>query len=130
MAVSRIKAYFKCDIQKVWEVVTSLDNYSWRSDLCKIEIIGENQFIEHTKSGYITTFEIITNDPFKRWEFNMENASIKGHWIGIFRQVNEGTEIDFTEEATPKKAIMKPFIKPYLKLQQKKYIADLRKALI
>ena len=33
MAVSTIKEEFKCEIEKVWELVTSLDNYSWRSDI-------------------------------------------------------------------------------------------------
>ena len=47
MAVSNIKANFQCDIQKVWDVITTLQNYSWRSDLSKVEIVGENQFIEY-----------------------------------------------------------------------------------
>ena len=33
MAVSNIKATFQGDVQRVWEVVTSLESYSWRSDL-------------------------------------------------------------------------------------------------
>lgn len=28
----------RSDIQKVWETVTSLEKYTWRSDLSKIEI--------------------------------------------------------------------------------------------
>ncbi|MBN1042823.1 polyketide cyclase, partial [Clostridium botulinum] len=35
MAVSNIKATFQCDIKKIWGIVTSLENYSWRSDLSK-----------------------------------------------------------------------------------------------
>lgn len=38
MAVSNIKVAFQSDIQKVWRTVTSLENYTWRSDLSKIEI--------------------------------------------------------------------------------------------
>ena len=55
MAVSTIKAEFKCEIEKVWELVTSLDNYSWRSDLGKIVVtVPEKEFEEHTKdSGYL-----------------------------------------------------------------------------
>lgn len=56
MAVSNIKAAFQSDVQTVWEVVTSLENYSWRSDLSKIEIVSENQFKEYTKDGYPTVF--------------------------------------------------------------------------
>ena len=46
MAISNIKAFFSCDVKKVWDTVTSLDQYEWRSDLSKIEIINEKQFVE------------------------------------------------------------------------------------
>lgn len=129
MAVSNIKATFQSDIQKVWEVVTSLKNYSWRSDLSKIEIINENQFVEYTKEGYATTFTITVQEPYKRWEFDIENDNIKGHWTGIFSEKDGQTEIDFTEDVIAKKVFMKPFVKAYLKKQQALYISDLQKAL-
>lgn len=129
MAVSNIKATFQSDVQRVWEIVTSLEKYSWRSDLSKIEIINENQFTEYTKDGYPTTFTITRTEPYKRWEFDMENSNMKGHWTGIFSEKNGNTEIEFIEEVTAKKMIMKPFVKAYLKKQQELYIADLRKTL-
>lgn len=129
MAVSNVKAVFQSDIQRVWEVVTSLKDYAWRSDLSKIEILNENQFIEYTKEGYPTTFTITRTEPCKRWEFDMENSNMKGHWTGIFAEKDGNTEIDFTEEVTAKKVIMKPFVKAFLKKQQELYVADLRNAL-
>ena len=51
----------------------------------------------------------------ERWEFDMENENMAGHWTGIFSQKNGQTEIDFTEDVTVKKPIMKLFIKSYLK---------------
>ena len=129
MAVSNRKAVFHNDIQKVWEVVTSLKNYSWRSDLSRIEVMNENQFIEYTKDGYPTIFTITRTEPYQCWEFDMENSNMKGHWTGVFSEKNGSTEIDFTEEVIAKKLIMKPFVKSYLKKQQKLYIADLRREL-
>lgn len=129
MAVSNIKAVFQCDIQKTWETVTSLEKYAWRSDLSKIEIKNENQFIEYTKEGYATTFTVTANEPYKRWEFDMENDNIKGHWVGVFTQQGEHSEIDFTEDVVAKKIFMKPFVKSYLKRQQAQYVLDLKKAL-
>lgn len=129
MAVSNIKAVFQSDIKKVWETVTSLENYAWRSDLGRIEIKDEKSFVEYTKDGYATTFTITVMEQYKRWEFDMENDNIKGHWIGIFTQKGEQTELDFTEDVTAKKVFMKPFVKAYLKKQQKQYISDLQKAL-
>lgn len=129
MAISNIKAVFSEDIQKVWETVTDVKSYTWRSDLSKTEILNEKQFVEYTKEGYATTFTITVTEPCKRWEFDMENGNMKGHWIGVFTQSESGTEIDFTEDVTVKKIFMKPFVKAYLKKQQAQFIADLEKAL-
>lgn len=59
----------------------------------------------------------------------MENDNMKGHWTGIFSTHNGDTEIEFIEDVTPKKLIMKPFIKSFLKKQQTLYVSDLRKVL-
>lgn len=128
MPIANAKAKFNCSVQKVWDIVTSLTDYAWRSDLGKIEVINEKQFIEYTPEGYATTFTITLTEPYKRWEFDMENDNMKGHWTGIFSEMNGATEIDFTEDVEAKKRIMKPFVKGYLKKQQAKYIADLQKA--
>jgi hypothetical protein len=130
MAVCSIKAIFDKDILEVWSVVTSLENYAWRSDLSKIEVTDDKQFVEYTKDGYATTFTITAEEPCKRWEFDIENSNIRGHWTGIFTEEEGQTVIEFTEEVTAKKALMKPFVKAYLKKQQALYIADLRKVLI
>lgn len=129
MAVSNIEAIFQSDVRRVWDIVTCLKNYSWRSDLSKIEIINENQFKEYTNDGFATTFTITVKEPYERWEFDMENDNIKGHWIGVFTQKGEQTEINFTENVIAKKFFMKPFVKSYLRKQQALYISDLQRAL-
>lgn len=68
-------------------------------------------------------------EPFARWEFDMDNDNMHGHWIGVFTARDGMTEIDFTEEVTAKKLLLKPFVKGYLKKQQERYITDLKKAL-
>lgn len=72
MAIPKMQAEFTCDMAEIWNIVTSPKNYSWRSDISRIE---------------------------------------------------------FTGDVTAKKNIMKPFVKGYLKKQQQKYIADLRREL-
>lgn len=129
MAVSNIKATFSSNIEKVWETVTSLKNYAWRSDLSKIEILNEKQFVEYTKEGYATIFTITAMEACKRWEFDMENDNMKGHWSGVFTSKDGRTQIDFTEDVTAKKVFMKPFVGMYLKKQQALYVEDLKKAL-
>ncbi len=130
MAVSEIKAAFSANVQEVWGIVTSLENYQWRSDLSRIEVLNDKQFVEYTKAGYPTNFTVTFVEPYKRWEFDMENDNMKGHWTGIFRSAVGRTEIEFTEEVTAKKVIMKPFVKAYLKKQQAQYVEDLKKALL
>ncbi len=129
MAVSNIKATFRSNVEKVWETVTSLENYAWRSDLSKIEILNEKQFVEYTKEGYATTFTITAVEACKRWEFDMENDNMKGHWSGVFTDKDGQTEIEFTEDVTAKKVFMKPFVGMYLKKQQALYVEDLKRAL-
>lgn len=129
MAVSNVIATFPCDLKKVWDVVTTLSTYAWRSDLNKIEILSDAQFVEYTKEGYATTFTTTVMEPYRQWEFDMENDSIKGHWIGLFTQKDGHTYLALTEDVTVKKLIIKPFAKIYLKKQQVQYIADLKRAL-
>ena len=129
MAVAKVKVIFSGDVKKVWETVTSLKNVAWRSDLSRIEIVDDKTFIEYTKEGYATTFTVTATDPYRRWEFDMENDNMKGHWTGVFTQKGEETEVDFTEDVTAKKLVMKPFVGAYLRKQQAQYISDLSKAL-
>ncbi len=130
MTTSNIKAIIQSDIHTVWEIMLEIDHYStWRSDVSKTEAVNEKQFIEYTKEGYPTTFTITVVEPYKRWEFDMENSNMEGHWIGIFTSRGAETEIDFTEHVMAKKLLMKPFVKPFLKKQQARFVKDLQKAL-
>lgn len=129
MAVSNIKAVFQSDIQTVWEVVTSLTDYAWRSDLARVEVLNENQFVEYTKEGFATTFTITATEFCRRWEFDMENSNMTGHWTGVFSERGGETEIDFTEEVTAKKFYLKPLLNAFLKKQQSRYVEDLKQEL-
>ena len=128
MATSNIKALIPSVLRQVWDFVLDIENYAaWRSDLSKTEVISDKQFIEYTKDGYPTTFTVTVVDPYRRWEFDMENSNTKGHWTGVFTAKGDKTEIDFTEQVEAKKLLMKPFVKSYLKKQQAQFVADIIK---
>ena len=128
MATSNIRANIPSELRQVWDLVLDIENYAaWRSDLSKTEVISDKQFIEYTKDGYPTTFTVTLVEPYRRWEFDMENSNMKGHWIGIFTAKADETEIDFTECVEAKKLLMKPFVKSYLKKQQIQFVADIMK---
>lgn len=128
MAISNRKAMIHSELRQVWDLVLDIENYaSWRSDLSKAEVISDKQFIEYTKDGYSTTFTVTLVEPYRRWEFDMENSNMKGHWIGIFTAQGDETEIDFTEQVKAKKWLLKPFVKSYLRKQQTQFVADIMK---
>ncbi len=130
MAVSTIKVSFNCNIERVWDIVTSLTDYSWRSNLEKIEIIDDKRFIEYSKDGFATTFTVTVKEQYRRWEFDLDNNNISGHWVGIFTSNGDKqTTIEFTEDVTAKKFFMKPLLKSFLKKQQARYAEDLKRAL-
>lgn len=126
MAKSQIKAMLPWDVQKVWQMVTNVGGYSWRSDLSRTEVLSETQFIEYTKEGYPTTFTVTRSEPCRRWEFDMENSNMRGHWVGIFTQDAGNTSIEFTEAVTAKKFFLRPFVASYLRKQQARFVADLK----
>ena len=130
MIQSNIKKQFSCDRNKLWDIITDNSNYEWRSDLSKIEIIDDTHFVEYTKNNFPTYFTITSKEKLKEYKFDLENANLKGKWIGIFKELPNGNiELDFTEEIEVNNFIMKIFAKSYLKSQQKRYMRDLERAL-
>ena len=134
MRKSSITATFEADVKTIWNIVTDNNNFLWRSDLAKIEILDDGKrFVEYSKGGFSTTFTITSNEAFKLYKFDMENKNFIGHWTGIFNETeNGGTKIDFTEELHIKNPIMEilSYLFMNLKKMQETYINDLRKELI
>ena len=130
MAYANIKATLASDIRKVWDTVTDLKDWSWRSGLDRIEVLSDTQFVEYTEDGFATTFTVTLKERYRRWEFDMENSRMRGHWAGIFTAREGHTEIVLTETVTAKKLLLRPFVKAYLKKQQARYVSDLKKALL
>ncbi len=130
MIISSVEVVIPKEVQSVWKVVLDVEGYAqWRSDLQKAERIGNRQFVEYTKGGYPTTFTVTCTDICRRWEFDMENSNMTGHWTGIFDPREQETVIHFTEQLTVKKFYLRPFVRGFLKRQQKLYVEDLKKAL-
>ncbi|SNV62329.1 polyketide cyclase [Veillonella rodentium] len=126
MAIFNMKVTLLCPVEIVWNVVTNLNDFSWRSDLKDVRIIDEHNFIEITKDGIETHFKVTECVTYQSWIFEMENKNIKGTWVGKFYAKGDKTILDFTENVVSKKLIFKPFISLYLKRQQKIYFRDLK----
>ena len=126
MATSNMKVTILCPIEIVWDTVTNLNDFSWRSDLKAVKIIDEHNFIEIAKNGIETYFRITECIKYRSWIFEIDNKNIKGFWLGKFYSKGDKTILDFTENVVSKKVIFKPFISFYLKRQQKIYFRDLK----
>lgn len=123
-------ANFCNPMETVWNIVTDNTAYAWRSDVVRIEVSDDgNNFTEFTKGGFETQFTITLKNPYERYEFDMKNKNMNGHWTGIFSRDGSGTKIEFTEEVEVSNPIMNLFVKSYLKKQQETYVMDLKKLL-
>ena len=123
-------ANFCNPMETVWNIVTDNTAYAWRSDVVRIEVSDDgNNFTEFTNGGFETQFTITLKNPYERYEFDMKNKNMNGHWTGIFSKDGSGTKIEFTEEVEVSNPIMNLFVKSYLKKQQETYVIDLRKSL-
>ena len=71
MVKSNIKKEFNCDIEKLWNIITDNTNYTWRSDLSKIEIIDDKHFIEYAKNNYPTYFTITSKENLKEYRLSL-----------------------------------------------------------
>ena len=76
MIKSSIKKQFSCDKNKLWDVITDNNNYSWRSDLSKIEIIDNIHFVEYTKNNFPTYFTITSKIKLEEYKFDIEKGDI------------------------------------------------------
>lgn len=129
MQTATITAILDHIVDDVWRIVTDNQNYHWRSDCFKIDVVDELHFCEYTEDGFRTDFTITTKIAHQRYEFALSNKNMRGTWIGIFEESGNTTKITFTECISVKNPIMKLFVKSYLKKQQNIYLSDLKKAL-
>lgn len=115
------------DINTVWSVIRNIEAYpQWRSDVFDVEILDSTRFIEYGRNAFPTTFLITKEEEPFLWEFDIDNANIHGHWIGMLHETENGTEVEFSEAISVKKIIFKPFVKAYLKKQQSRFMEDLK----
>lgn len=54
MIKSNINKIINCNIKDVFNRVSDFQNYHWRNDIIKVEILSDTNFIEYSKDGYKT----------------------------------------------------------------------------
>ena len=132
MKTSTITAEFAAAPAQVWAIVTDQQNTGWRSDLDRVEVISDTEFIEYAKGGFATHFRITVVEPEKAYAFFMENQNFTGQWRGTFSETSQGgTQIVFTEQLKMKNPVIGLAAHLFMNLKkiQRRYVLDLQAAL-
>ena len=123
----QIKAAVRADADTLWQIMTDNVNYAWRSDIARVEILDETNFVEYDKKNFPTFFTVIEAKPTARYVMKFENKNITGSFTGILREEEGGATVTLKECVRVKRLFLRLLIKPYLKKQQKKYVAALKR---
>lgn len=98
----RRESVFNTSPKNLFEVVIDNQNWQHRSDLKELNILkSENGFEvweEMSKDGNIIRFKTKEKIPHTYYSFEMESSVITGHWIGEFKELENGNTLFTTTE--------------------------------
>jgi len=117
-------AHLSCPAELVWETVTSLSDWTWRSDIQDCRPTGTNTFTE-TSGGVTTEFTVTDKTPCRRYALAIKNSALQGSWEGLFASDGEGAVLTLTEEIQAEGLLRRLVAPAYLRVQQRRYIRDL-----
>ncbi|MCD7949063.1 MAG: hypothetical protein LUG12_02210 [Erysipelotrichaceae bacterium] len=115
-------------IEDVWQLVTDLNEQTWRNHLNSSRVIDTKHYEEINDQGLKTTFVILNKIVNEVFEFNFKNDEYDGHWLAKFEVVdNNITKLHITAAFETKKKSM--FAKKNFNKIVKQYFNDLQQAL-
>ena len=131
MRESNILANLKSSPRNIWEIIINNEDYFWRSDLEKIEIVDETKFIEYHKSGNKTVFIVVDKIPYEEYRLNIFHDKFTGERILRLEEEKDGTTLELSEkiEMNDKLTELLSYMSMNIKMEQKIYIRDLKKKL-
>lgn len=122
---------FPFDIKNVWDIITNNEDYAWRSDLSKIEILNDgNSWVEYNTNGSSINFSILKKDYLKEYNFSMENNIFTGQFSSTYKKDIDGnTVVEFVESISIKNPIIRSLSYLFFNIKkfQNIYINDLKK---
>lgn len=130
--IAQFTAYFQSDSTAVWNAMTDHTDFSWRSDLTRINTVNDREFIEIFKNGNETRFLITEKEPCRKYAFHMEHTLFTGEWSGVFTDLpDRNTKVVLTEKLHFKNPViyLLSLCMMNLKSMQKRYVRDLKKKL-
>lgn len=113
----------------VFEVMCNNEDFSWRSDLKRIDILNEKEFIEIYPNDNQTTFKITKIEPDTYYSFDLKNKIFEGYWTGELSPTStNGTKLTLTEHIHVYNPIIRIFASMFMNLKkmQETYVHDLK----
>ncbi|WP_371163755.1 SRPBCC family protein [Buchananella felis] len=114
--------------KQVWQVVTDLKRWQWRSDLSECKVVDEQRFIETPKKGKPIRFCTTRLEKPRIWEFQMESPTLTGVWRGTFESKGKGgCHVTSVETVKFRRRLFPRWVaKRFLVTYQARYFRDLR----
>ena len=143
---------FPCTKTQLWDIMTSLHDYSWRKDIARLQPLENGSFCEYTaekvvseinteKAGakfepevkyekifFPTTFHLAEKEKFQRLLLEFDNEKVSGTLELFFSENSGKAALRILGNVTGKRLAMKPFAKTYLVNRLNAYLANLRTA--
>ena len=132
--ISEKEIILEYNVKAIWDIVVNNSDYGWRSDIKKIELLDNENWMEYydEEGKYYSKFILKNKEKYTLYSFDIENKNYYGNWTGRFIEINENeTKLIFTEKINVKNKIMKVFAKIFWNLGkiQEQYFVDLIKKL-
>lgn len=106
MRKAGVWAVYDADLKTAWDVLTSREDVSWRSDLKKIEYrAGNHDYVEHSHDGYQLGYVVTEERPYEYYEIETWSLETKGKRSFEFEDMEDGTVRVILREETK----IKPF---------------------
>ena len=100
MRKAGVWAIYDADVKAAWDVLTSRDDVSWRTDLKKIEYRSVNDdFVEYSNDGYQLGFVVTEERPYEYYEIETWSLETRGRRMYTFEETEDGkTRVILQEE--------------------------------
>ena len=100
MRKAGVWAIYDADVKAAWDVLTSRDDVSWRTDLKKIEYRSVNDdFVEYSNDGYQLGFVVTEERPYEYYEIETWSLETRGCRMYTFEETEDGkTRVILQEE--------------------------------
>lgn len=130
--IAETRVEFAAAPSEVWQIVTNLQDYAWRSDLQSLTVVEDGKaFVETNHRGLATMLRITELSPYRRYALSLENRRFTGDWLGVFREkVGGGVTLQLRLRVRVRNPLLRVLAVFFWNLRkyQAAYLADLQRA--